>query len=323
MAESGHYGAPVHARAIQTTSLLITLLFPSAMLAQSSGAGGQDNSWVPSFSLFGGILTQKAEASSSSNARPSTQGDAELTYPLVGFSAELMTPKLSGWRGSPALFLHGDVAMSFSSTWKVAAEGSSGPPELPTVQGLDLALLAPEDVIGTGTQTTAEAEPLELSAGVGIAFEIKLWDRTLRLRPSFEYRREQISYALALSNVATYLPPTPGGFSVCGPDLNGDPLKNGCGFASLSMGQKETVHSIGPGFEVALDAGRAGPFILTLYASAQAYHVLGSRSTTIDLTGSYDPPPPSPDPIQATTTIERDPWNYRGLVGLRFRWLPQ
>ncbi|MFP8876803.1 MAG: hypothetical protein VCB99_07775, partial [Myxococcota bacterium] len=112
------------ARAIQTTSLLLTLLFPWATLAQ-------DNSWVPSFSLFGGVLTQKNEANSSSNARPSVQGEAELTYPLVGFSAEIMTPKLSRWRGGPALFLHGDVAMSYSSTWKVATEGGSGPPELP------------------------------------------------------------------------------------------------------------------------------------------------------------------------------------------------
>lgn len=217
--------------------------------------------------------------------------------------------------------------MSYSSTWKVATEGSSGPPELPFVPGLRLGLLAPEDVIGTGTQTTAEAEPLEISAGVGIAFEIKLWDRTLRLRPSFEYRREQISYALALSNVVTYLPPTQDGFSICGPLNSVDLLANDCGFASLNTGQKETVHSIGPGFEVALDAGRTGPFILTLYASAQAYRVLGSRSTTIDLSGSYDPPPPEGSPangtINATTTIERDPWNYRGLVGLRFRWLPE
>lgn len=296
---------------------MIAFLIPLAALAE-------DNPWVPAFSAFGGVLTQKVDATATSNATGrQAQGDAEITYPLVGFSAELMTPHLPV-PGRPALFLHGDVALSFSSAYYPATEGSPGNPgfyEVAVDVGYPPEQFKPQDLNGTGTQVGAEPESLEISAGVGIAFEMKLWDRTLRLRPSFEYRREQISYEFVLSNGVTYNPP------ICGATPDESLFLNGCGLASLSAGAKKTFHSIGPGFEVEMDTARTGPLMLSLYVSAQAYRVLGSRNATIEMSGAYDPPPPEGSPangtINATATIEHEPWNYRGLVGLRFRWLPE
>ena len=76
-ARRGHYGAPVPARAIRKTSLMIAFLIPLAALAE-------DNPWVPAFSAFGGVLTQKVDATATSNATGrQAQGDAEITYPFI------------------------------------------------------------------------------------------------------------------------------------------------------------------------------------------------------------------------------------------------
>jgi len=255
-------------------------------------------------------LTQNAEGQGESNARPSIAGDVEMTYPLVGFSAELMSPELP-IPTHPRVFIHADTAMSFSSTWKVAFEGKAGNPELPqpgpNIPATQISVTA---VSGTGSQVTAEARPFEFSAGAGLSFEFEVWERTLRLRPSFEYRRETLEYSLLLSNAVTSNP-----IDRC------DPY---CSLAEIGQNKRSTLHGIGPGVEIEMDAARAASLVFSVYASAQAYHYLGSRKTSISASGNYTPPAePSEEPILFNATVEQEAWSYRGLVGLRLRWLPE
>ena len=81
---------------------------------------------------------------------------------------------------------------------------------------------------------------------------------------------------------------------------------------------KKTYHGIGPGLEVELDTARAGPFMLTIFLSGQAYKILGDR--VVSFTGSFS------DVYRDETAdwrFEKAAWSYRAGVGLRFRWLPE
>ena len=79
-------------------------------------------------------------------------------------------------------------------------------------------------------------------------------------------------------------------------------------------------HSLGPGLELELDAGRAGPLMASVYTSGQAYHVLGDREFNVLGVGEFDVGGGS---VEQLSTYELDPWQYRFAVGLRFRWMPE
>ena len=46
---------------------------------------------------------------------------------------------------------------------------------------------------GQGTRIYAELDPFLLTAGAGIAFTFEVWERTIRVKPSVEYIREELT----------------------------------------------------------------------------------------------------------------------------------
>jgi len=109
-------------------------------------------------------------------------------------------------------------------------------------------------------------------------------------------------------------------------------------FIEIQGQESKWFNGVGPGLEIEMDAARAGPFMMTLYLSGQAYHWIGDRTVTIDpgeLSVSYSgpglafPPPIGFDPATVPNNetadwgYKRNRWGYRGGVGIRFRWQPE
>ena len=228
-----------------------------------------------------------------------------MVFPFLGISAELMTPKLMGIPGDLAFFVHGGVEFGFSPGWSIAKEGDPGQVDIPdTPAGVPA---GPPGATGTGTETRAESQLASYGAGFGVAIEFPFQGRTMRLRPSVEYRYDELGYRLRLSDAESV------------PGTQACP----CGIAQLSTRDQESFHLLGAGLELEMDAARAGSMMLTLFASGRAYHVLNDRNHTLRLTGGYTPSVPALEPITAEADFERKRWTYQVGVGLRFRWLPQ
>lgn len=226
-----------------------------------------------------------------------------MVFPLLGLSAELSTPKLP-IPGEPAIFARGGIDFSIAGSWNVAKEGSAGKVEVPRtpIGGFP----SSEGVSGTGTSAVASPDLANYKAALGVSFEFAALDRTLRIRPSIEYRWDSVSYQFRMTDAD---------------EISG--ILCPCAIAALSQQKHSTYHSIGPGLELEMDAVRAGSIMVSLFVSGQAYHLLGNEKTSFSLSGLYNPSLPAQEPVTANTTFERDPWSFQAGLGLRFRWLPE
>jgi hypothetical protein len=298
--------------------------------------------WVPSFSLFSGVLVQNADGELASGPirgdcalsprsldtlhcerqiRPTASIDIDpddpvvppvefvtisggdrMVTPFVGGSLELMTPGLTSLPGRPRLFVHGDAAASFSATRDVAKEGV--PDAFEVAEGSQFTSEA--TVLGQGSTTSAQVMPLVISAGAGVAFTLEAWERRIRIKPSVEYVREEIEVeGIVKRAVQTRYTPAP----------RADEFPDGFRLIELSGREKRVFHGIGPGLEVEMDTLRAGPFMLAVYVSGNAYAFLGDREVEFSDTNE--------DGESAAWHFEKDEWAFRGFVGLRFRWVPE
>jgi len=268
----------------------------AARAAESTAPVAETRRWVPAFALIGGLIGQQSSATASSSVRPSAAGNQLMIAPFVGGAFEVMTPRVAAGFGEPRFFGHADLSFSFGFDYDVAKEGTPGVLVSPTQPTQESA------VAGQGSVTSAKLDLLVVTAGAGLAFTLEGFGQRFRIKPSFEYLREevevegQVSRAMALS-----MEPTT--------DYR---------LIQMSGRGSHTYHGIGPGLELEMDTRRAGPLMLTLFLSGQAYRLLGDRE--IVFSSSYS------DAIgteSATWTFEPDPWAFRGSVGLRFRWLPE
>jgi hypothetical protein len=281
---------------------------PSAA-QERDAAAREDSRWIPGFSAFSGLLIQDRNASIESDERGLVEGDSTAVLGFVGFSAELATPALHRVRGRPRLFVHADASILFDSQESVANQGSPGPLEEmgpPSNPSQPPPVAA---VTGQGSAVKVETQPLGLSAGAGVAFSLEAWQRTIRIKPSAEWQWQQDEVTGQLGVAEAIVAPTP-------PNLPQCPCRTVLVEASTTQG----FHSLGPGLEIEMDAARAGPFMLSLYTSGQAYHILGDRTVELTGTGTFDDGNRN---VSFDAEYEREPWHFRIGVGLRFRWVPE
>jgi hypothetical protein len=254
-----------------------------------------------------------------------THGSELFLTPFSGASLELMTPGVQQAPGRPRLFVHGGAATAFSFTRNVAKEGIPGAIQFPT-QGLDangqpegLSLANEAELKGIGSRTSGEVKHPVFSAGFGTAFTLDALERRLRIKPSFEWMRQEIEVTGEL--VRLYRKDT---------GRSQGPLLPPESFfleepIHLQASDTRAFHGIGPGLEVEMDAGRAGPVALTLFVSGQAYYMLGDLD--VHLLESQEISDPSMVPNTQTVSADFDfnlhQWSYQGGLGIRFRWLPE
>ena len=130
--------------------------------------------------------------------RPPVANDDRLVTPSMSGTLELMTPGIQALPGRPRFFVHGDAGALFGVEHHVARERA--PSHLPPLTADDPPYLRLAEnfiepaVSGIGSETTAEVQPLLVTAGGGIAFTVDLWGRRFRIKPSLEYMREEIDF---------------------------------------------------------------------------------------------------------------------------------
>jgi len=264
--------------------------------------------WVPAFAIENHIVSQRAEGFLQSSQRPPDapgspmSGVGRLADPSMGLSFELMTPGLLNIPGRPRAFLHGGASYTFASTVPLVQEGAPGELIETPVDPEGTQSEPPATVIGQGTRTSAEIQPLAISAGAGVAFSFDIGARRVRLKPSFEYVREQIEGSGEMLNVSGTRESLDGVVQV--------PFDKTRLFGS----RKKTLHGLGGGLEIEMDAAQAGPFDLSIFAGARVYGLLGDRSFEFasregDNTTSW--------------SVTADRLLYQAGVGLRFRYLPR
>ena len=305
--------------------------------AGASEASDESQHWAPSFALFFDILGQKAEGTVATGQvlgpplpdgcggttprpgelcdsrrlgdphkiGPDDAGHDTSIVPLVGASLELMTPSLVGDRLlRPRLFAHGDVAAAFSYERNLAGEGGVGDFALP--KGLNQQQQDSVDEIavsGQGTRTRMQVRRWVYSAGAGLAITAETSNRRLRLKPSFEYIREELDF-IGIANRAVKL------FNPTGvDDLHGFRL------LSLTATERKSYDGIGGGLELEVDAARLGPFVSSVYLMGRGYYLLGDRKISMSAVNEFGE--------TAAWTAKLQPSVWRSGVGFRFRWSPE
>lgn len=326
------------------------VLVVACALSRSAAAQARDETerWVPSFGITSGVIAQKADASSTStgitylftsrsapnpftevvtvtevtnaNVRPPTDGDDILITPFVGGTLELMTPGLQSIPGKPRLFGHGDVAGAFGSERKVSREKSPSTLQDPLPIEPNT---AEEAVAGIGSETAAEVQPLLITAGGGIAWTLDAFGRRIRIKSSVEYSREEIELTGKVIRAVN----TDTGIIAQGTTPGAVPRTDASFFGiSLQSDETEVFQGVGAGLEVEIDTGRAGPFMVALFANGKGLKILGDRKVEFSSTTTVSDPalvPNVPTDVTADWEFEKKPWSFGAGVGIRFRWLPE
>ena len=140
-----------------------------------------------------------------------------------------------------------------------------------------------------------------MTAGAGIAFTFEAFERTIRVKPSVEYIREELTVT-GLVNRAVRLE---------SPGTSIDSYR----LIELSDSQTKVYQGVGPGIEFETDAGQAGPFMLSVYLAGQGYSFLGDLDVHLVDTNEYGE--------FAEWDFTKQRWGWAARVGLRFRWLPE
>lgn len=236
---------------------------------------------------------------------PSTDRTRVFT-PFVAVNLELTTPSLIDDFGAPSLFAHVDFAYTFGFEKNIAVLGAPGPLRPPPPLETNPALWK-----GQGDSMTFKADDFQFSGGVGISFHLDVLDRRVRIKPSLEYMRQSARLSGSLQRVVKTVSGPPNQFA-CSSGENPN-----TGYRCIQLANEKTAvfHSIGPGLEVEVDAGRKGPVVLALYGGAQAYAILGSNRVTFSDSNDLGE--------SAEWKYIANRWFFRGSVGLRFRWAPE
>ncbi len=314
-------------RAVRAASplLILTLALPLATGAESQPGDGARR-WSPSLAITTGLLAQDAKASSFAGPvigpvldpnpqqiRPATDGAGTLLAAEVGASLELMTPRLVDGFAQPRLFVHAGLAAAFGSAKNLALEGALEPLAPPPV--LDTTFFGENVVVGQGTQTQAQVQPLLVSAGGGIAFDVDWWGLRLRIKPSIEYFREEIRLE-GVTNRAIFVRGTTGNVEA---DTRTSILlaqyDDRVRKLSLASAVTKAYHGVGPGLEIETDVERIGPFIWSMFVNGKATAFIGNLELATNAVNEFGE--------AAGWNFEKARWAYRANLGLRFRWLPE
>ena len=306
-------------------SCLVFLLIhtiPVPSLAESADEREREG-WVPSFAVQSGINTQNATGSlatgvilgpwvpftSNPNNPPepqilpgSPQSDsARMMTPYVGLSLELMTPALRPRTGpslDPRGFVHVDVSYSFAPEYNLPSIGNPGPFSRASPPNQNLYT---ESILGQGGRNTSSVKPLLVSAGAGIAFTFHAGDRVVRVKPSVEYLREEVTVSGLVRRAVR----------------NANPSRTLDDFRTINLAAHGTYvyHGLGPGLEVELETGRTGPFVVALYLGARAWSFFDNEERVLQASNQYAE--------EATLTFEKNDWAFSGNLGFRFRFVPE
>jgi hypothetical protein len=309
-----------------TLCALLSLSFAAPIAAAQEE---QHEGWVPSFALFFDMFGNRADGAivtsdvmqppivPPSGCGPAnqdlwgcpespvqvtfpTQGNDTDVVPLVGASLELMTPSLLEEFLAPRLFAHGDVEAAFGFERNLAGERKPGPFSTDPLKANEFDVFE-RSVNGQGSRAKIQVERWVFGAGLGVAFTATVFDRTIRIKPSFEYYTHELDMISSVRRAVKQVDPTT--------SLDGFRL------ISLSASDTVTLHALGAGLELEADAGRLGPIMTSLFAMGRGYKYTGNLHHTFSDSNELGE--------SATWFYDIDPWLWRAGLGIRFRWVPE
>jgi hypothetical protein len=296
----------------------VVFLAPLAALGQSGGDNSPrsfatwapeeaDSRWIPGLSALGAVLFQDSKASVSSLERGSSSSESRVVFGNVGASAELLSPALGALPGRPRLFVRGGLSFSFDAQEAIVNDGAPGMPRIVPPVTNPNADPPVASATGQGSATKVETQPLVLSAGAGLAFSIKVSERRLWIKPSLEWQWLEDEVVAVLGAAEST-------------DVVNRADQCPCRTLFISASEKKGFHAIGPGLELELEAGRMGPFLLSIFGSGRALNLLGQTGVDVRATGTWSD---GDRDAQVRSRYDRAAWIYRMDFGLRFRWLPE
>lgn len=263
--------------------------------------------WIPSLSAEGGVRVLDSKATVSS-PRGDFDGESRALFGFLGVGLQIATPAFFDLPGTPRLFVHGGVATAFDGEARIANEGGPGEPVVPILDnnsdGIPDAPTPVTAVTGQGSTTAAESQGMIVRAGLGLDLSFEWLERQVHVKPSFEWIMQsdrivgQVGFAESISSVPDECP---------------------CRIGFAQGVSTETFHGLGMGLEVEVETGRLGPTMVSVFAGGQAYRLLDRQ---VAFSGSSQFSDAS-GPLSVDATYERDPWDYRAAVGVRFHFVPE
>jgi len=293
--------------------IVIFLVWASCISAVCAGPGWADPSdpdgslpdterWVPAFGVYNAIGLHKIEGLVDSTAQGPIDGEDLDTHIRMEGQLELMTPALFSSLGEPRLFVRGGAGRAWDSRRDVAKTGDPGRAVIPFVPGNIPPPL--EAVTGQGSATRTQWKPYFYTLSAGLAWSFPLGERTLRLKPSAEYRYTAIEIEGVITEV-----------------LSSDGSGNcPCSIGQVSTKEQKDLHLLGGGLEIEVDTARAGPVLVSLFGSGQAYRTLSGRKLRTSRSGLFDD---GMSPIDVSSRVLLDEWSFSLGVGVRLRWVPE
>lgn len=290
--------------------------------------------WVPALSVSMGMMMQRGHLDfetsdiigpafdapdfddpfAPAEIRPAASGKDLMFAPIAHLSLELMTPGLSyvpfvpdvAIPGRPRIFAHGDVAASFAQKYDLAREGKIEDFVFPSLFDAN-----ENQILGQGSRGQVKLGTLVWSAGAGIAFTIDVFERRIRIKPSFEWMREKIKVS---GDVRRLVRDEPSG-------TVGSPPRPAFGtldsFRQIIFQESETktFHGIGPGLEIEVESRRAGPILVSTFIGGRIYRVMGDLDIDFQASNEFDE--------TADFHYTNNRWVYLGFVGIRLRLAPE
>jgi hypothetical protein len=287
--------------------------------------GPEDSRWIPALALQTGFLVSQRKGRANSLERGLVDGESTAFFGMIGGSSELSTPRISFIPSQPRIFAHADVYYSIDNKESLASQGDPKDPinDPNTPLGNNAAI---EGVLGVGTAIQTQSEPLILSGGVGLAFTTEAAGRVVRIKPSLEWMYQRDEIRLRFADVES-----------TGPDPDGP--CSPCRAMSTEAQTTKGFHSLGPGLEVDVDAGRIGDFTVSVFTQFRALRIMGDKKARLESTGSWFTRETEridgenviisidPDPTREDSTVrssyKRDEWGYSGAAGIRIYWDPK
>ncbi len=284
-----------------------------------AGAVDELDRWVPAVSIDMGLMIQETAAGfltggikdpawvqafpASERIRQSASGDSRPFAPVSALSLEFMTPGIPYIPTRPRMFVHGEVIATFPHAFRTAKNGDVDEFTLgfPAIGGRIAGDNTEQVIGGQGGTLKSKLQRWQFAGGAGIAFTADLWERRIRVKPSFEYLTQEIEVS-GLIKRATAIIDRPRDF---------DDHR----LIILKASKTKRYHGMGAGMELEMDTRRSGPLLVSMFANVRVYRFMGDLKINLKAKNSFDE--------EAKFRFELKRYTYRTAIGIRFRFAPE
>ena len=233
----------------------------------------------------------------------------DIVSALVGATFGFLTPALE-LPGRPRAFVDLNVSVPMTTEVQLARDGDPGKLALPRGGGSTGSTVREGAVDGNGTEISAQHQGPQLYAGLGVSFEVPIFDdQLIRFKPSAVYSRTILDLKTQTVRAVR---------------LNDDSGSNQTieDFRAIALSDERTevYHAAGPSLEIEYLPGLEwGPFTISLFARGNASHIFNGLKTEMTQCNVADGQPEE----CASWKYTQDRWTYRATLGVHLNWVPR